>query len=575
VRAGWHGDLSEVPAGFSSEMGLLAADSPRAALARWGALLQRRAGTTRPTRYADSGVGRLSYWTDNGAVYYYRTEPGLDYTETLARVARELPAAGVPIRSLQLDSWFYPHEKLREVSNAGAAVVPPTGMLRFEPREDLFPDGFRDLRPRLGGLPLTFHGRHLSSRSPYCADGAWWTDGDYAHPVDPAFFDRFLASVAAWGGITYEQDWLVETFLGVRGLREAPGRARAWQEAMDRAAGEHGITLQWCMGTPADWCRTVTLRHVTSVRTSGDYRYLFDNGLNWVWFLHGNAFARALGLHPYKDVFLTHGETGLGPGERHVEAEALLAALSTGPVGIGDRLGHTNASIVRRTCRADGVLVKPDVPLAAIDRCYLANAFFERSPLVGEAWTQHPAGRWAYVASFHAARDRAPLSFRLGLDELGESAPEGDVVVYDWRRRSFAPAPRDGGLDLTLEWQDFDFRVLAPLLPGGLALVGDVERYATAGDQRVSGISQTPEGVRFEALGVPGERVVVTGWAMRAPQGASVWSPGGERALGVERGAGIPEGEGERLVFEPASGAFHVAVRLDAVGRARVSVTAV
>ena len=34
-----------------------------------------------------------------------------------------------------------------------------------------------------------------------------------------------MEQAAAWGAVTYEQDWLVESFLGVRGLREAPGRA--------------------------------------------------------------------------------------------------------------------------------------------------------------------------------------------------------------------------------------------------------------------------------------------------------------------------------------------------------------
>jgi len=571
VRAGWHGDLAAIPAGFSSEMALFAAASPRAALARYGALLQRRAGCRRSSRYADDGVGKLSYWTDNGAVYYYRTEPGHDYTQTLARVAQELPAAGVPIRSLQLDSWFYPHEVLRAVSEQGAPVVPPTGMLRWEPRADLFADGFRGLRAKLGELPLTFHSRHFSKASPYCDDGVWWRDAAYAHPADPAFFDRFLASVAGWGGITYEQDWLVESFLGVRGLREAPGRARAWQEGLDRAAGEHGVTLQWCMGTPADWCRTVTLRNVTSVRTSGDYRYLFDNGLNWVWFLHGNAFARALGLWPYKDVFLTHGETALGPGEDYVEAESMLAVLSAGPVGIGDRLGHTDAAIVRRVCREDGVLVKPDVPLAAIDRCYHANAFFGPNPLIGECFSQHPAGRWAYVASFHASREKAPLAFRVACAELGESAPTGEVVSYDWRRRSFARVPVDGGYELVLAWQEFDLRVLCPLLPRGLTIVGDVEKYATAGDRRVARISATPDGVGFEVLGVAGERVVVTGWAARAPRAARAWSPDGVRALAT---GAAPAGDAEGLHFDPATGGFEVAVRLDAVGRASVSVVA-
>jgi hypothetical protein len=557
VRCGWQGDLDEVPAGFATEMLLLAAAGPRAALDALGALLLRRHGTKRPSRYADDGVGKLSYWTDNGSVYYYRTEPGEDYATTLERTIATLQESRVPVAAVQIDSWFYPHETLRPVSTEGAPVVPPTGMLRWEPREDLFPEGFVRLRQRLGGLPIIFHSRHFSSQSPYFEEQAAWRDGGYAHPEDPALYELLLEQAAGWGAISYEQDWMVESFLGVRGLRAAPGRARAWQEGMDRAAAERGMTLQWCMASPADFLQTVTLSSVTSIRTSGDYRYLFDNGLNWVWFLHGNAFARALGLHPYKDVFLTHGETGLGPGERYPEAESLLAALSAGPVGIGDRRGHTDRALVLRTCREDGVLVKPDLPIAAIDRCFRANAFLEQEPLVGETISVHPAGRWVYVAAFNACRAKQPLRATLPFSDLGAVAPAGPVVAYDWRTRRFAQLEAGGALALDLAWQDFSYTVLCPVLQRGLVLFGDTSKYATAGDRRLARITETEEGLRFDVLGARGETVCIEGCAPRAPS-ARARAPGETIAAEVQH--------------EPG-GRFAVRLRLGAAGHARVTLT--
>ena len=74
----------------------------------------------------------------------------------------------------------------------------------------------------------------------------------FALPLEQGVFDEIMAEAASWGVVTYEQDWLIECFLGVRGLREAPGRARAWQEGIDAAAHRHGQTLQWCMASPAD-----------------------------------------------------------------------------------------------------------------------------------------------------------------------------------------------------------------------------------------------------------------------------------------------------------------------------------
>jgi hypothetical protein len=570
VRCGWQGDLAMVPQGFASELVVWAAPEPRAALEAWCGDLLRRYGTVRPTRYRDDGLGKLSYWTDNGSVYYYRTEPELGYPATLERVVKTLHEEEVPIRSVQIDSWFYPHETLRPVSAQGQAVVPPTGMLRWEPREDVFPDGLHGLRSRLEGLPLIFHSRHFSRASPYFEEHPAWVDGAYAHPREPGFFGLLMAQAAAWGAVTYEQDWLVESFFGVRGLREAPGRARAWQEGLDRAAAEHGLTLQWCMGTPADWLQTLTLRHVSSVRTSGDYRYLFDNGLNWVWFLHGNAFARALGLHPYKDVFLTHGETGLGPGEKYVEAESLLASLSAGPVGIGDRLGHSNREIVLRSCRPDGVLVKPDAPVAACDRCFRESAFFEKALLVGETHSIHPAGRWHYVVSLNAWRGKQPIAFRVELADLGRDRPQGDVVLYDWRRQEWIRLDRGGGWDVQLQFQDFDYRVACPVLPGEITLFGDVSKWATVGDQRIAGIEAVDGELRFDLLGAPLERVEVRGWSANAPSSARAWCPGDRRALPVRAGGSAEE---EGVAHDAETGGFALRVRLGREGRTRVRVS--
>ena len=379
VRCGWHGDLEQVPSGFSTELAIWGGTGARGVLEEWGSALLRRHGTRRPSRYADGAVGRLSYWTDNGASYWYRTEPDLDVTETLRRTLGELRETGVPVHAVELDSWFYPHERSRAFNRDGDPSVPPTGMLAWEPRRDVLPEGVEGLHERLEAPPLILHSRHFSSRSRYVSDYPVWTDGDRAHPEGPELLDTLLAQAAQWGGIQYEQDWMVESFLGVRGLRARPGRARAWQEALDRSAEEHGLSLLWCMATPADFLQTVTLRNVVAIRTSGDYRYLIGSASLWAWFLYTNGLARALGLRAFKDVFLSSRDEG-PDGDPHAEIEALLSALSSGPVGIGDRLGRTDRGVVLRTCRPDGLLVKPDVPIAALERCFFRHAHLHPDP---------------------------------------------------------------------------------------------------------------------------------------------------------------------------------------------------
>ena len=72
----------------------------------------------------------------------------------------------MPVGAVQLDSWWYPHEVLRPF-DTDEWVVPPTGMVAWEARDDVLPDGIAALRERLGDPPLVAHCRHLSSQSPY------------------------------------------------------------------------------------------------------------------------------------------------------------------------------------------------------------------------------------------------------------------------------------------------------------------------------------------------------------------------------------------------------------------------
>ena len=49
----------------------------------------------------------------------------------------------------------------------------------------------------------------------------------------------------------------------------------------------------------------------------------------------------------------------------------VLVVLHSGPVGFSDAIGQTNASLIRRTCNANGTLLKPSKPLTTIDRLVL------------------------------------------------------------------------------------------------------------------------------------------------------------------------------------------------------------
>lgn len=491
VAVGWHGDLDRVPAGYATSVAVLVADGPGAAVDRWVALLPRPAG--RPGRHADALGRRISYWTDNGASYWYRTEPGHTVTSGLAATVADLRGRGVPVEAVQIDSWWYPHEVVRPF-DTDEWVVPPTGLVRWEPREDILPDGLAPLRTALGDAPLAAHCRHLSASSPYVDEVPCWVDGDYAHPSTPELYERYLDRCVAEGIETFEHDWLVECFTGVRALREEPGRALDWLTGIDRAAADRGRTLQWCMATLADMVAAAGLPRVTSVRTSGDHGYLAGPGFLWAWFLLVNRVARPLGLHPFKDVFLS--------GSPLAPVDALLSLLSTGPVGIGDRLGQADPAVLRPCHRADGLLVKPDVPVAALDDAFRSWPFGRGRLLAADCWTDHGAGRWRYVVALNPD-DRGdaaePLSGRI----------DGDGLVWDWRARAVV----DSMAVTDLAPHDWRYWVVAPIVDG-VAVIGDPDLYATAGDHRVADVRRAPAGgLDVEVAGAPGEPVRIACWS--------------------------------------------------------------
>lgn len=497
---GWHGDLDTVPRGFTTRLGFIPGADPVTAIERWVELAHGDDHAPKPDAYRDMFGSHLSYWTDNGAAYWYRTEPPRSTEDTVVEAVDTLRKQGVPVRGVQLDSWFYPHQALRPFDTEDW-VVPPTGLVRWEPRDDVLPNGIASLRRALGDPPLATHIRHLSSRSPYVELFDCWIDGEQAHPAGVEYYETLLDQACGWGVDVFEHDWLVECFLGVRGLREQPGRARAWQEGMDRAAGARGMTLQWCMPTPADLMQTATLRNVTSIRTSGDHGYLVGPGLLWAWFCYVNVLARAMGLWPYKDVFRTdHG--------RRDESlmEALLAALSGGPVGLGDRIGATDKDIARATCRADGLLIKPDAPIAAITRCFARHAVMAGGHMIATTHSDHPVGRYVYAVAFNPQDRDRHYDEVVSEEELGV---RGDHVVWDWRVRDFVA---QGEWQLSYGPQQWGYRVHCPGTPSGIAVVGDADVFATAGRGRVRDVTATTRGVRLRVLGV-GETITITGVA--------------------------------------------------------------
>jgi hypothetical protein len=77
------GSVAVVPAGFTLETVVVLSAGINKAMDKWGDVLLARSGKVRDAYKRDYSIQWLGYSTDNGAYYYYQTEPGKNYEDTL------------------------------------------------------------------------------------------------------------------------------------------------------------------------------------------------------------------------------------------------------------------------------------------------------------------------------------------------------------------------------------------------------------------------------------------------------------------------------------------------------------
>ncbi|MBP7127274.1 hypothetical protein KBD49_13000 [Myxococcota bacterium] len=521
IHYGVAGEIDALPRGFTHRFVLVRGRGIQATVAAWGDLMRREHGRERADRYADAGVATLGYWTDNGAAYYYTTAPGLNEQDTLLAVQADADARGIPYGYLQLDSWWY-------FKDPGFGLL-AGGLVEWQPRPEMFPDGLAAFRQRLG-LPLITHNRWFAPQNAY-RDRYEFVDGPaMSFPTSGDLFEEFAADARSWGVITYEQDWLINQYWGVPWLREAPGRAADWMGWIDQAARGHGLSVQICMPGPAHLLDALDRPATLTVRTSADHMTPFAKEAFWPAFHIVNLVADAVGLLPFKDNFLTR--------EFRAEGEALISALSAAMVGIGDPVGEADPVLIARTCRKDGVLLKPDRPALPLDFTFLPGS----RPYAVRTWSDRgDLGRWTYLAAFnlgleHPDRtdedrmwsllvyDALPLDEMYPLPDLvsdwhvdlrEDLGIEGPVVAWDWRGGT-ATVVRDR-LDLPPAegFADHAYVVLAPVLPNGLALIGETGKFVTLADRRFTAIEVQPDAVRVTLAGMPGEDVELRAYDVR------------------------------------------------------------
>ena len=494
AASGLNAAVKAIPAGFEQRTLLAVGKGINSTWESWGRALTDLQGKVRPANDADLGLKYFGYWTDNGATYYYNYDADKGYAGTLLALADHYRQQRIPLGYLQLDSWWY-YKTLNDPRGVPGRPKSPNlpagewnrygGLLDYTAHKDLFPDGLAAFQKKLG-LPLITHNRWVDRTSPY--HEKYKISGVAA--VDPLWWDDITAYLKSSGVVTYEQDWLNEIYNNSPELSNTVDQGDAFMDNMARACKERGLTMQYCMILPCEVLQGSKYDNLTTTRVSNDG---FSRS-QWKPFLFTSRLAGALGIWPWVDVC------------RSTDRDAmLLSDLSAGMVGIGDAIGRENRANIMLAVRPDGVIVKPDAPLVPTDDTYLAQAAGQTDLVIGSTYTDHAAGRTAYVFAY-SQRQTAGAAVRFTPAKLGV---KGASFVRDVFGGGFTQVADSAEFTGKLGPGGSSYYIVAPLGTSGIALLGDQGKFVSIGKQRIASVKDEPGRLTVEVILTEGDEPVV------------------------------------------------------------------
>lgn len=555
VSWGVRGSVTAVPAGFATAVGLFAGVGVSATTYAWGAIMTGAYATRRLPLARDTLNAKISYWSDNGAVYFQsywddvckrNCTAGKDANTLFSALKAHHVAERLPFSLYQLDTWWF---------YQGEDAHPGGGLdcIDWRPREDLFPAGLPALSRE--DVPLLLYAwGWVQPQNGQRMTNWTWMDGPNNEAIvalnETLPFYRFIRDrFLAFNGSSFEQDNM-GSIGGWDAVKSDPLGGEAWWHGFATPWCESGIPVQICEATASDLLESLKYGCVTSTRDNiddvpGTHQSHGPNDDNFLVRWHvgfDRLLIGALGLRPFFDnVWSTEAMPGppwAGLTENYTELAVALSVLGGGAVGIGDELGYENRTLIMACAMEDGTLLSPSRPSHYLDLVYLPPSGAGAQPFpvaVGRVLQAPSLVPPAAVFTTLLAIDVPTHFFVLPAYLTPDlSAPQPGVashLVVRWSPGFAAldaacadgaplagcAAPFDAarGVDVftgapPVNYTHFhEILSIAPLYASGFALLGELAKFVRVSAARFARVEPTADGMTFDARGAPGERVSV------------------------------------------------------------------
>jgi len=247
------------------------------------------------------------------------------------------------------------------------------------------------------------------------------------------------------------------------------------------------------------------MSQVTHIRASYDYQREVYDPSQWA-IGHTSILLDSLGIFPFKDCFWSNGTSQPGCAqpvcqEANPVLQTLVSLLSAGPVAPSDKIGYLSLENIMQTTRADGLLLKPDVPARTMDWTF-SQGFLSRPTLLNltSTYSNHilqtaktnTSVNWYYIFAADTLQQ-----IQLDPSTLGET--DGNYYVFDYFQTPTGLSKFSSlnplvipALHPTGNTVSFKYYVVFQAM-GNYTLIGERHKFAGASKQRFNSITQTTE----------------------------------------------------------------------------------
>ena len=197
--------------------------------------------------------------------------------------------------------------------------------------------------------------------------------------------------------------------------------------------------------------------------------------------------------------------------------------MSTGAVAPGDGVGMSNATLIFRSIRTDGLLLKPTRPMSSVDYWYGQQAFTKAGVQwqLQETYTELQGLRWHYVMAVDLDRELSVTADMLHIDTTQQAyfayySTSGFDNLYNTARVLNASQPL---ILPPTTLPAFSVYYVAPVLADAMVLYGERDKWVRISEQRIQSLDwQTdPFVLTISMLGEAGERVAMEWADVRQP----------------------------------------------------------